>query len=189
MVIKICKTCGVEFSRKDCPQILFNSYMKARVNCFTCSPYLTLEDRIKKKTLLVEKQCNICKVILPKSAFYVDKNGVTYSACTKCQTAKKVPLRKKRKAKTKQHIVNLSGGKCTKCGYFKNLTSLDFHHLDPLKKEAQLTTLTFGAKSLASELDKCVLLCSNCHREHHNSLPNLGHFYNYLNEEFLREVW
>ena len=66
--------------------------------------------------------------------------------------------------------------KCSSCGYDKSIAALDFHHLDPSKKENNLTTFfhlnrpknnILHPKTIA-ELDKCVLLCANCHRELHN---------------------
>ena len=54
----------------------------------------------------------------------------------------------------------------------KNVTTsetfpLDFHHLDPSIKEFNLTRNSIGWEKLKPELDKCVLLCSNCHRMIH----------------------
>jgi len=69
--------------------------------------------------------------------------------------------------------VKYLGGKCVKCGYNKCVQALDFHHRNPNEKE-------FGIGSYASrswdklkpELDKCDLLCSNCHRELHYNIEN-----------------
>lgn len=60
------------------------------------------------------------------------------------------------------------GGKCEKCGYNKCFGALEFHHLDPSKKEFNLG-MRRGLKeeTLRAELDKCQLLCSNCHHETH----------------------
>ena len=59
------------------------------------------------------------------------------------------------------------GGKCKQCGesdFFK----LCFHHLDPNEKEYKLSKhFGDGFQKLKLELDKCVLLCNNCHRELH----------------------
>lgn len=63
------------------------------------------------------------------------------------------------------------GGKCTKCGYRKNLAALTFHHNDPTLKELQLDRRimsNYNMERLIAEVAKCTLLCSNCHAEHHN---------------------
>ena len=67
-------------------------------------------------------------------------------------------------------FVLLSGGRCERCGYDKNISSLEFHHLRD--KEFQLDMRTLSNSSLEilyKEYEKCMLLCANCHRELHNS--------------------
>ena len=84
-----------------------------------------------------------------------------------------VPAEKFRKTnlqrKFKQECVDYKGGKCCRCGYKKCLGALEFHHRDPSQKDFAVgsikkETLTDKIKS---ELDKCDLLCSNCHKEEH----------------------
>jgi hypothetical protein len=52
---------------------------------------------------------------------------------------------------------------------------LDFHHLDPKEKDYQIGSMApnLSWKSLKRELDKCVILCSNCHRKLHAGLLEL----------------
>lgn len=58
------------------------------------------------------------------------------------------------------------------CGYAKNYAALDFHHAEPKSKEYDWNKLRLRSwHSIETELDKCILLCSNCHHEHHS--PNL----------------
>jgi 5-methylcytosine-specific restriction endonuclease McrA len=73
----------------------------------------------------------------------------------------------KRRKKLKRMAVELMGGKCSLCGYHKCIRALEFHHLDPLKKEFALSTkgLTRSWDKIKEELLKTVLLCANCHRE------------------------
>ena len=60
------------------------------------------------------------------------------------------------------------GGSCSRCGYDKCEAALEFHHLDPSQKEMDWNKLRLVAESkLYNELDKCILVCSNCHRELH----------------------
>jgi len=74
-----------------------------------------------------------------------------------------------RKYKYKLRAVEYLGGKCSVCGYNKCLAALEFHHIDPTKKNKDLKNLTANGSlmDILIELDKCILLCSNCHRELH----------------------
>ena len=68
----------------------------------------------------------------------------------------------------KRLCVEYKGGKCIRCGYNEFQSGLQFHHLDPRQKEFNIATkksLSFDA--LKSELDKCILLCANCHFSFH----------------------
>lgn len=72
--------------------------------------------------------------------------------------------------RNKQVLVDYLGGKCIICGYNKCIAALDFHHLDPAEKEFILSRSWQKKKMTEStkmELDKCVILCANCHREAH----------------------
>ena len=63
------------------------------------------------------------------------------------------------------------GTSCTICGYNKNYAALDFHHINPEEKEynpAQLVNNSYNLDDIFNELDKCQLVCANCHRELHN---------------------
>lgn len=73
---------------------------------------------------------------------------------------------------TKEKIVKSFGGKCGICGYDKCNEALDVHHLDPDTKKFSLAGSLANPKKwidLVTELKKCVLLCRNCHAEHHYS--------------------
>jgi hypothetical protein len=74
----------------------------------------------------------------------------------------------KRRKQNKLLLVEYKGGKCEICGYNKNISALEFHHLDPSKKEFGLTANTNSIERQKEEADKCILLCANCHREIHN---------------------
>lgn len=75
----------------------------------------------------------------------------------------------------KEWALEYKGNKCCVCGYNKCVDALDFHHLDPSQKEFQLSdrNLSNDWRLVRPELDKCVLLCSNCHRELHAGLLTL----------------
>lgn len=61
---------------------------------------------------------------------------------------------------------------CSSCGYCENKNALQFHHKDPESKEFQITSAYFNAKSdipseIKNELEKCEVLCCNCHNKRH----------------------
>jgi hypothetical protein len=78
---------------------------------------------------------------------------------------------KLRENKRKLKLVILSGGQCKLCGYNKCLHALSFHHLNPKTKNFNINTVTCRAKNwdlLLKELQKCIVLCLNCHMELHH---------------------
>lgn len=71
----------------------------------------------------------------------------------------------------KEKAVEYKGGKCEKCGYNKCITALEFHHKDPDEKEFSFSKYANNSwDKVQPELDKCALLCANCHREEHERL-------------------
>lgn len=73
--------------------------------------------------------------------------------------------------KLKVKAVEYKGGKCEECGYNKSHAALDFHHTDPTSKDLQISNGNYRQWDVVRvELDKCRLLCSNCHREEHERL-------------------
>jgi hypothetical protein len=57
------------------------------------------------------------------------------------------------------------------CGYARNLAALEFHHREPDSKLFQLDTRSLAnrkSRAVEMEAEKCLLLRSNCHAEHHN---------------------
>jgi len=70
--------------------------------------------------------------------------------------------------KLKLEMIDYKGGCCQKCGYDRHYSALTFHHIDPSKKKyewKQLKHMTI--QDIKNELDKCILLCNNCHCEEH----------------------
>lgn len=68
----------------------------------------------------------------------------------------------------KLKAIEYKGGKCIKCGYSECIAALEFHHRDPTEKEVQWNQLRKRSWcKIIKELDKCDLLCANCHREEH----------------------
>lgn len=76
---------------------------------------------------------------------------------------------KRWRKRTKLKAIEYKGGKCCRCGYSKCPQALEFHHLDPTKKDFGIgsTGSCKAWEKIKVELDKCILICSNCHREEH----------------------
>lgn len=80
----------------------------------------------------------------------------------------------KRRRKVKQMAVEYKGGACQKCGYNSCVDALDFHHINESEKEFGIANKghCWGWDKIKKELDKCILLCANCHREEHSESCN-----------------
>lgn len=81
--------------------------------------------------------------------------------CNSCNT-------KIRRIRTKNAAIEYLGGKCKRCGYDKHPAAMEFHHL----RDKDFTIANVANKSwdvIKKELDKCELLCSNCHRIEHSN--------------------
>lgn len=110
-----------------------------------------------------EKICPKCNKNKSLNEFYKSTKSSSY--CKSCI----VISNKERQRKTKQLAIDYKGGKCIKCGYKKCIAALEFHHIDPTTKDKDYFNSRGGlTEELKSELDKCILLCSNCHREEHH---------------------
>lgn len=69
-------------------------------------------------------------------------------------------------------IIRLRGlDQCSSCGYRRNFAAIEFHHANPNEKDSALSCFIKRSPSAAriKELDKCIALCANCHRELHNA--------------------
>jgi len=78
----------------------------------------------------------------------------------------------KNKKAAKEWFAELKATKsCVQCGE-SHIATLDFHHTNPAKEDKKLHRLLSegqGKTRLLKEMDKCVVLCSNCHRIHHHN--------------------
>ena len=65
--------------------------------------------------------------------------------------------------------VEYKGGRCQVCGYERCIEALEFHHLDPTQKDFGISHrgYTRSWEKVKEEINKCILLCANCHREFH----------------------
>jgi len=71
------------------------------------------------------------------------------------------------RALQKKRAIEYKGGKCEVCGYSRCHRALKFHHLNPAEKEFSISSSFRYWDAIKAELDKCILVCGNCHDEIH----------------------
>lgn len=120
------------------------------------------------------KTCTKCKQDHPISNFWKQrkaKDGLN-TWCKDCIVeGMKEGARKRKRAAVEQF-----GNTCYRCGGEFNAAVFDFHHIDPTTKETSiavlLQSLALEHPKVQMELEKCVMLCSNCHRTVHATNEN-----------------
>lgn len=119
---------------------------------------------------------------LKSTAFHKKKNNIYNCVCGEKDPVKFYGKRKKvcgkchnkdvlkRSRNNKVKAIEYLGGKCMDCGYVGHPSVYDFHHRDPNLKDPNFRSILMRSwLNIISELDKCDLLCSNCHRIKHYS--------------------
>jgi hypothetical protein len=92
---------------------------------------------------------------------YDRRRGHTRKTCNSCRTNSR-----KSRRDLKIALTAIAGSSCEICGYSRCLRALGFHHLDPATKRFHIAgSHTRSWQSILDELQKCVLLCANCHIE------------------------
>lgn len=117
----------------------------------------------------IEKKCILCgKIFLA--------NTYNRQYCYECspEGLSSAEALKSKKRALKNFLIEYKGGKCQECGYDKCQGALQFHHKNPENKEfslahVNLNNTNFSMKKVIEEIDKCDLLCANCHAEKHYS--------------------
>jgi hypothetical protein len=124
------------------------------IECKNCGTHICLQCG-KEFIITSKRNRNFCYECAP-----LDENGTAYG---------KAKLRYKKKL-----IMERYGSACSKCGYNECFSALEFHHPNPLEKHPEYTPCELirirDLEKIYPELDKCVLLCSNCHRKVHKDL-------------------
>lgn len=73
-----------------------------------------------------------------------------------------------RRENNKAEYILLKGGKCEICGFEyngENAACFDFHHENPEEKEYNPSiAIRLRREKALKELEKCQLVCANCHR-------------------------
>ena len=114
------------------------------------------------------KICTKCHRELPIDQYHwrSKAKGTRRSECKECHTNYM-----KAQYQVKKDIVQemKSNSKCAKCGETRGYV-LDYHHINPEEKDtsvARMTSNKYRLDAVFAEIEKCVCLCANCHREFH----------------------
>ena len=116
------------------------------------------------------KVCLKCNKEKPLADFYgkgSKRKEDTHSYCKECFNKYTTD----RFIEKKKQAIEYLGGCCENCGYDKYYGALQFHHRDPTQKDMDWKKIRrYGWDRMKEELDKCALLCANCHAEEHHRL-------------------
>ena len=141
--------------------------------CTTCLIEKTETEFNMKNSLtgLLQQSCKLCT--REQSKRYYRKNVLAH-----VNRASKSRINRTNKFKKfKEHL------QCTNCNE-NDSSCLDFHHTDPTQKEFSISKMVgkTGTFKLITELEKCIILCSNCHKKFHAGRIQLSDSTEYMNK-------
>jgi DNA-binding CsgD family transcriptional regulator len=148
-LVKICKILKLNFNIKN---LIAKNLNKDEVKKL----YLEIKSKKKVAKILGVSHDTITKLL---NGFLIVKNKRT-------KTEAVISWRKRKKAE----LVEYKGGKCEKCGYDKCVQALQFHHLNPKEKDFAVGGKSYSFERLKKEVDKCIMVCANCHIEIHEEI-------------------
>ena len=139
----------------------------AITSCGLCEGNKRIDNFIKDKSKLLPRTCILCEQEFTPNVF-----NRTY--CYDCVPVGLAPIERQKLISRllKHKLVEYKGRKCEQCGYNKCEGALHFHHTDPNKKDFSISQINlnqtiFSIREIKKEVDKCILLCANCHAEKH----------------------
>jgi endogenous inhibitor of DNA gyrase (YacG/DUF329 family) len=150
MILK-CEICGKDMeaqktTKKYCSKECMNIARRTRTS----------------SSINIERTCPLCgKSFKPKTAAANHR-----VCCYECMPEGTQLTRGMFLAKIKQK----RGGACIRCGYNTCIKALEFHHMDPSEKDFTISNDHFKLQEAIDESEKCILICSNCHRELHDDM-------------------
>ena len=152
-----CQSCAAIFNNKITPKRL------PQGSCEKCSKIISTSRKFCEECFILDRE--------EKKLKTQAKNETEEWRTHRYESQKKAIMTYYKKNKLK--MIEYKGGKCLCCGYGLCPSAMDFHHLDPSKKDFALSGSTMSFEKAKPELDKCVLLCCRCHREVHAGLITL----------------
>ena len=129
--------------------------------CKKCNNQKPLEDFVKKSKSKdgYGIYCKQCEYEWNKKSYYR----------TSGSRNKYLIERRRRIAKERDELIRSLNLKCKICG-FNHPAALDFHHINPKEKFKTVSDLKWSGcshETFIAEIEKCDVLCSNCHRIEH----------------------
>lgn len=116
-----------------------------------------------KSSIKVAKKFGVSKSSVLKYVKIEVREKMTEQEVKKRRSNSVVSWRKRSKIK----LVEYKGGECKCCGYSKCVEAMEFHHLNPKEKDFGISGKSWSFEKLKKEVDKCIMVCSNCHKEIH----------------------
>lgn len=133
-----------------------------QINSLLPSTTRPLLNNMQNKLKVFDKECKIHGI----TAHVHDSSKYKRQRCKKCRVDAVI----KRRKVIKQKAVDYLGGKCQICELKDECSAVyEFHHKDPTKKDFTISGKGHcrSWERVKTELDKCILLCANCHRRIH----------------------
>lgn len=157
---------------------------------------MTTSTRIVKTEIKICKQCNLEREHFPYNKYMCKYCWSKYKKGRESARAiikeRKYTMEKRKEKqipnykikqreyvlKLRQDLINYLGGCCSSCGYSKSIYALEFHHKNPTDKEFGIGAFMNKGiylnltkmKKLIKEVNKCIILCCNCHKELHRTI-------------------
>ncbi len=159
-------------------------YARGRHWCSTCQAFLPVDQfgRAHKGRFGLRAECKVCRKsantanqekLRQKRQDYYRQHGEKIRERNRTWRHRdplpRLMRARERYNRTKKLFVELIGGECQRCGYREFSSGLDFHHIDKKQKDTlPVNVIRNGDYDRAyAELDKCALLCKNCHQAFH----------------------
>ncbi len=158
-----CKHCGY----KKCMRALSFHHIDPKTKNFT----LDTSNIMKKKLSDVLSEVKKCLLLCQNCHAELHQSNRDITILNRMNSQDKFKLKIRNR---KMSLILYKGSKCQNCHYNFNLQNLqcaNFHHLHDKKFEINTTQIPkYTDEELYIEVDKCLLLCSNCHMEYHDSI-------------------
>jgi DNA-binding CsgD family transcriptional regulator len=151
-LIKICRNLSLNFS--------VGGFKKKEINEKEVLNYYLKINSLRKTALYFNVSRGTIKNCIPSEHLNIKRE----KKISKSQAV--VDYRKRVKLK----LVEYKGGCCEKCGYNKSEQALQFHHINPEKKDFTVGGKSYSFERMKLEVDKCIMVCANCHIEIHEEL-------------------
>jgi hypothetical protein len=133
--------------------------------------------------LIIRKICGICGIEKDESEFHRKTQNKLHSMCKMCKKEydkkwyknnqrRRDLLNERGRERCKRNMEFIRNYKISKgckiCGYNKTYYALEFHHETDDKKYTVSKMKTLSIKTVMKEIEKCIVICANCHREIHH---------------------